>query len=62
MVEGETSGSNLDNINDQSNEFHDVTNNISDARGVSEVDDVFEDAPLDFDPAYPPMDNCTHNH
>ncbi|XP_052625604.1 uncharacterized protein LOC128132724 [Lactuca sativa] len=28
----------------------------------SETDEMFEDAPLDFDPAYPPMEIWTQNH
>ena len=62
LVEGEPSGSNPSNINDQSNEFHDVIDNILNAGEGSEAEDVFEDAPLDIDLAYPPLDKWTCNH
>lgn len=53
LVEGEPSGSNHDISNDQNNDFHDVTTNISIAREVMDAKVVFEHAPLDIAPAYP---------
>ena len=37
--------------------------NIDDACSIagSEHDEIFEDAPLDFDPAYPPMEKWTRD-
>ena len=37
------------------------TRQIADLHST-ENDETFEDAPLDFDPAYPPMDKWTRNH
>ena len=62
LVEGEPCESNHDDGNVLNNDLHDVTNNISIAGEVSDADDIFEDAPLDFDPAYPPMDKWTRDH
>ena len=62
FVEGEPSGSNHVNGNDQDNEFHDVIDNISINGEGSKADDIFEDETLDFDLSFPPMDKLTRNH
>ena len=62
LVDGEPTGQNPDNNNDQTNYFHDVIDNISIAGEGSKADDIFEDVPLVFDPAYPPMDKQTRDH
>lgn len=63
LFEGEHQNDNLaegehddtENINlDQNDEFHVLNDNISVAR--SENEDMYEDAPLDFDLAYPPLE------
>lgn len=46
---------------DQTENFHDVSNNVLNAFEVSETDGIFEDAPLHFDHAYPLMDRWTRN-
>lgn len=48
LVEGEPSGSSHDEGNDQDNDFHDITDNISIAGDVSD-DEIFEKAPSEFD-------------
>ena len=62
LVDWEPSGSNHDKLNDQTNEFHDVTDNLSNVGKGSEASDVFRDALLDFDLAHPPMDKWTRTH
>ena len=39
-----------------------MSDNVSNAGKGSEENEMFEDAPLDFDHAYPPLDRWTQNH
>ena len=48
LVEGEPSGSSHDEGNDEDNDFHDITDNISIAGDVSD-DEIFEKEPSEFD-------------
>ncbi|CAI9269251.1 unnamed protein product [Lactuca saligna] len=56
LVEMEPSRLNLDILNNKTNKFYDVDENIS------KEDEVIEDACLDFEPTYPLLDKWTHNH
>ncbi|CAI9294346.1 unnamed protein product [Lactuca saligna] len=60
-VEGERLIANVEEELLQNNEnYHDVSDVCSIA--CSDNDELYEDAPLDFDPAYPPMDKWTKDH
>ena len=56
IVEGKQNGIIPNDSNIQNDVFHDIPDSVSNVCEGSEPDDMFEDAPLDFDPAYPPLD------
>ena len=58
-VEGEHDDTDAINI-DQNDEFHEFDDNMSVAS--TENEEMYEDAPLEFDPAYPPLEKWTKNH
>ena len=62
IVEWEQTGFIPSTSNDQTDVFHDITDNVSNAGEGSETDEIFEDAPLDFDPTYPPMNRWIQSH
>ncbi|CAI9295494.1 unnamed protein product [Lactuca saligna] len=62
IVVGEEVGNNTNVSNDQTDAFHDINENISNAGEGSETEEMFEDSSLDFDPAYPPMDRWIKSH
>ena len=39
-----------------------MSDNVSNAGEGSEMNEMFKDTPLDFDPTYPPLDRWTQNH
>ncbi|CAI9302019.1 unnamed protein product [Lactuca saligna] len=60
-VEGEQINDHVEGELNQNNEdFHDI-NDVCSIAG-SENDEMYEDAPLDFDPAYPRMDKWKKDH
>ena len=61
-VEGEQNGILPNDSNIHSDVFHDIPDNVSNVGEGSEPDNMFEDAPLYFDPAYPPLDKWKRNH
>ena len=62
MFLGEQNGSLPNTSNIHTDIFHDVIDNMFIASEGSETDETFKDAPLDFGPAYPPMDRWTRSH
>lgn len=63
LVEGEPSETNNDNDNDAlGNENHDVNDNISIADELYEDEETFEDAYLEFDPSFSPMEKWNRDH
>ena len=62
LVEGELHGS-IPNVNtNRTDNFHGVSDNVSSVGEGYETDEIFEDVPLDFDLADPPMDKWTQSH
>ena len=59
MLRGEHDNTDAITI-DQSDAFHEFDDNISVAG--TENEEMYEDAPLEFDPAYPPLEKWTKNH
>lgn len=57
LVEGEPSGTNLKDNNARGNDFHDCTDNISIIVEVWNFEKTFEDVHLEFDHAFPPLEN-----
>ncbi|XP_052621036.1 uncharacterized protein LOC111901200 [Lactuca sativa] len=62
IVEGEQNGILPYDSNIHTDVFHDIPDNVSNVGEGLEPDDMFEDAPLDFNPSYPPLDKWTRNH
>ena len=58
-VEGEHNDTETINVY-QNDGFHELNDNNSVAG--SENEEIYEDAPLDFDPTYPPLEKWTRNH
>ena len=56
LVEGSRHNTDIEGEHNISNNFHDVSNNVSNVGEGSELDEIFKEAPFDFDPAYLPMD------
>ena len=62
-MRGEPSGSNRDDDDDvQGNEFHEFHDTISIADELSEAEETFEDAHLEFDPTFAPIEKWTRDH
>ena len=59
ILEGEQHESIPTNSSIQTDVFHDMNDIVSNAGKGSETDEMFDDAPLDFDPSYPLMDKST---
>ena len=56
LVKGEPSVSNHNEDDVRGNNFNDSNDNISILGAISDTEEIFEDAHLEFDPTFPPMD------
>lgn len=59
IVEGEKDENNTNVSNDQNDKFLDINYHLSNEGEGSEIEEMLKDAPLDFDPSFPPMDKWT---
>lgn len=62
LVEGELNGSILNVSIDQTDNFHDVSYNVSNVGKGFETDVILEDVPLDFDHVFLPIDRWARSH
>ena len=62
IIKVEKTGFIPSNSNNQAATFYEMNDDVSNAGEDSEMNEMFEDAPLDFDPAYAPMDRWTRSY